>query len=210
MFNNILETKEFPSSWGKSIICPIHKSGSTHMPENYRGISLTNTIYKIFTGIINKRLYEWAETNHKIDESQSGFRTGYSAIDNVFCLQAIVKKYLSKKGGRLYCIYIDFRKAFDKINHYVLFQSLQRKGIDGNCLHVLLNMYNSLYSCVKVQNTKTQPNRQTVFSQVNITEFFLNVILEPGKVIRQTRRFLHYLSINYLRCYVKNVVLAYS
>ncbi len=67
------------------------------MPENYRGISLTNTIYKIFTGIINKRLYEGAETNHKIDESQSGFRTGYSAIDNIFCLQAIVQKYLSKK-----------------------------------------------------------------------------------------------------------------
>ena len=111
----------------------------------------------------------WYETNHKIDELQSGFRTGYSAIDNIFCLQAIVQKYLSKKGGRLYCLYIDFRKEFDKINHYVLFQSLQRKCIDGNVLHVLLNMYNSLYSCVKVQNTKTQPKRQTVFSQVNIT-----------------------------------------
>jgi len=97
IFNNIFETKEFPNSWGKSIICPIHKSGPTHMPENYRGISLTNTMYKIFTGVINKRLYEWAETNNKIDESQSGFRTGYSAIDNIFCLQAIAQKYLSKK-----------------------------------------------------------------------------------------------------------------
>ena len=137
------------------------------MPENYRGISLTNTMYKIFTGVINKRLYEWAETNNKIDESQSGFRTGYSAIDNIFCLQAIAQKYLSKKEVDF--IVYTLTSAFDKINHHVLFQSLQRKGIHGHFLNVLLNMYTSLYSCVKIQNPQFQPDGHSLFSHVSIT-----------------------------------------
>ena len=50
---------------------------------------------------MNARLYSWAEENNKIDEAQSGFRHGYSAIDNIFCLNAMVQTYLSRKGGRL-------------------------------------------------------------------------------------------------------------
>ena len=94
----IFDSGYFPKTWGQSIICPIHKSGPTHNLGNYRGISVTNIMYKIFAGILNKRLYEWAEGNNKFDESQAGFRAGYSAIDNVFCLQAMAKKYLSKMG----------------------------------------------------------------------------------------------------------------
>jgi hypothetical protein len=76
-------------------------------------------------------LYEFTENNNKFDESQAGFRAGCSAIDNVFCLQAMVQNNLSKKRGRFYCLHIDFRKAFDKINHKIIFQALQRKRING-------------------------------------------------------------------------------
>ena len=155
LFNKILHTGIFPKSWGKSIITPIHKSGPKNIPSNYRGISITNTMYKIFAGVINKRLYEWAEEYEKIDESQAGFRRGYSAIDNIFCLQAMIQKYLSKKGGRFYCLYVDFRKAFDKINHSKLFEALERKGIHGHFLRILKSMYSCLESCVKVSNGTT-------------------------------------------------------
>ena len=128
LFNNVFSTANSPSSWKTSAIIPIHKSGPSNIPGNYRGISITNTMYKIFSGIINKRLYDWAEENNKIDESQAGFRKGYSAVDNIFCLQAMVQKYLSKMCGRFYCIYVDFRKAFDKINHNRLFVSLEKKA----------------------------------------------------------------------------------
>jgi len=76
-------------------------------------------------------VYDRAEDNDKFDTFQSGFRKGYSAVDNIFCLQAMVQKYTSKQGGRLYCLYVDFTKAFDKINHRVLFCALEKKGIHG-------------------------------------------------------------------------------
>ena len=79
----------FPDSWGESIVCPVYKAGPQYDPNNYRGISITTTMYKIFSNIINQRLYRWAEDNNKLDECQAGFRHSYSAIDNVFCLQTL-------------------------------------------------------------------------------------------------------------------------
>ena len=80
-------------------------------------ISLIYSLCKIFTNILNVRLPKWSERNNVIDESQAGFRRDHSAVDNIFILQALVQKYLSKKQGMFYCISVDFQKAFDSIQH---------------------------------------------------------------------------------------------
>ena len=59
--------------------------------------------------------------NQIIDEAQAGFRNGYCTTDNMFTLHALIQKYLSKKKGRLYVLFIDFEKAFDNICHKTLF-----------------------------------------------------------------------------------------
>ena len=59
-----------------------------------------NTIFNIFSTILNKRLYKWAEENSVLDEAQAGFRSGYSVADNIFSLSACVQKYLSRLGER--------------------------------------------------------------------------------------------------------------
>ena len=46
LLNEIFSTGSFPPEWGESIICPIHKSGSTKEPENFRGVSLINSFVK--------------------------------------------------------------------------------------------------------------------------------------------------------------------
>ena len=78
-----------PKSFGETILCPLHKRGPTSDPNDFRGISLVNTMYKIFSSILNKRLYALVEENEKLDESQAGLRAGYSAIDNIFSLSAV-------------------------------------------------------------------------------------------------------------------------
>lgn len=96
LFNEIFDKGVVPESFGESIISPIHKKGSLDDPGNFRGISLINTLCKIFMGIMSKRLQNWCDTYNVIDESQSGFRMHYSTIENIFCLQAVSQKYLSK------------------------------------------------------------------------------------------------------------------
>ena len=86
LFNNIFNSGIFPEDWCESIISPIHKSGPTNKPENYRAIALINCLCKLFMNIMTIRLTEWAETHNVLDESQAGFRKGYSTMDNVFFL----------------------------------------------------------------------------------------------------------------------------
>ena len=57
---------------------------------------------------------EWR--NEIIGEEQAGFRRSFPTIDNLFCLQTLVTKYLTNKGGRFYAVFVDFEKAFDRID----------------------------------------------------------------------------------------------
>lgn len=152
LFNHIFSSGHVPASWGESIITPIHKAGSKGDPGNYRGISLINSLCKVFTCVINNRLQAFCNDNSILDESQAGFRKHYSTVDNIFSLMAIAQKYTSRPRGRFYCIFIDFSKAFDSIQHNILWNALLRKSIDGKMLIVLKSMYNNLKSCVRVGN----------------------------------------------------------
>ena len=152
LYNKILSSGDFPNEWARSIICPIFKSGSLLDPGNLRGVSLIDILNKILTGMMTNRLSKWAEDFSKIDEAQSGFRRGYSTIDNLFCLVATVQKYLSEQRGRFYCLFVDFSKAFDSISHEKLIKSLIQKGVGGNFLRLLVNMYDDLCSCVKTSD----------------------------------------------------------
>ena len=71
---------------------------------------------------------------------------------------AVGQKYLSKKGGRFYCLFVDFSKAFDTISHVKLINCLIRKDVGSNYLKLLISMYSGLYSCFKIsenENTKS-------------------------------------------------------
>ena len=121
LFNKILETGVFPDLWSDAVIVPIHKSGSREDPGNYRGVSLLSCLSKIFTKILNNRLVKWANENQKMFEPQAGFTKGRSCTDHIFILQTLIHKYVQRKRGRCYTMFIDFSKAFDTIPHLLMF-----------------------------------------------------------------------------------------
>ena len=155
LFNELLDKGEAPQCFGESIISPIHKNGPIDDPGNFRGISLINNLCKTFMGIMNKRLQTWCDEYKVIDESQAGFRKLYSTADNIFCLHAVASKYLTKPTGRFYCLFIDFAKAFDSVEHEKLWDALFRKGIGGNFLLVMKSLYSNLKSCIKTSKGLT-------------------------------------------------------
>jgi hypothetical protein len=70
----------FPDEWSKSVIIPLFKKGNHNVTDNYRGISLLCVISKVFSFVLNNRLYSWAEKEKKIIEEQAGFRKGLQLI----------------------------------------------------------------------------------------------------------------------------------
>ena len=148
LFNTLFEKSIFPNAWTGSIILPLFKKGDVHDPTNYRGISLCDLSSKLFSSIINNRLQEWVEENNVTGEQQAGFKKGYSTIDHMFTLLALVQKQFSY-NRKLYVAFIDFEKAFDSINRNLLWPILSKNGIKGKLLGCIKSMYNVVRSRVK-------------------------------------------------------------
>ena len=148
-FNLILNSGFVPSDWTKGIIKPIFKNKGSpdDDPDNYRGITLLSCLGKLFTSIINKRLSYYVEATGILGEEQAGFREGYSTTDHVFTLYSIIDLYLHKKK-RVYCAFVDYKKAFDLIDRTSLWTKLISNGINGKVITVIYNMYNNAKSCV--------------------------------------------------------------
>ena len=80
LFNLLYDAGIYPEEWAKGIIVPIYKSGDCNSPNNYRPITLTSSLSKVFCSILNARLIKWTRDNCPISEGQAGFREGYSTM----------------------------------------------------------------------------------------------------------------------------------
>lgn len=91
LYNKCWKYNRVPEEWNTAKVISIFKKGNRKDCANYRGISLTDTAYKIYAKILNNRLSILME--HLITEEQMGFRKGRSTIDGVFILQQIIEKH---------------------------------------------------------------------------------------------------------------------
>ena len=148
-FNLILETGFIPDVWCKGIILPLYKNkGLRTDPNNYRGITLLSCLGKLFTACLSDRISEFLNDKKILGFEQAGFRKEFSTIDHIFTLHCIIEFYKSKRK-RVYCAFVDYRKAFDLINRSSLWMKLINTGIRGKILNVIYNMYANAKSCVK-------------------------------------------------------------
>ena len=135
IFNKVWKGEGFPERWKEGVISPIFKKGDREKVSNYRGITILNTAYKIYAMVLEKRLKEELEKNHIIPETQAGFRSGRSTIDNIFILNYVANREIQKKGGKLYTFFADLSAAFDKVDRVKL-QNIMKKKEISKCLRM--------------------------------------------------------------------------
>ena len=153
LFNLVLNTGYTPEKLSLGIIQPIYKNkGDPNNPDSYRGITLVSCLGKVYTAILNERLNSFSDAIELITKSQAGFRKGYSTLDNIFCLYSLIQIYLMS-GRKLFCTFVDFKKAFDTIWRVGLWQKLIASNITGKIFISIFNMYSNIKSCVR-QNSE--------------------------------------------------------
>lgn len=141
ILNEIFKGGDFIEGWKVARIFPIHKDGDEEEVKNYRGVSLLDSGYKLYTTILEKRLRFWLEEEGKIGESQAGFREKRGTRDHVFTLNSLVNNKLKEKGGKLYACFIDFKTAFDAIDRKKLIEKLREMGVRGRMLKAIIKIY---------------------------------------------------------------------
>ena len=107
----------------------------TSKGHSYRGITLLSCTCKLFTACLNSRLSLYVNDDI-LGREQAGFREGYSTIDHTFVLHLVIELYQSVRK-RVFCAFIDYRKAFDSIDRSLLCQKLLSYNINGKVLNII-------------------------------------------------------------------------
>ena len=117
----------FPSKWKRAKISPIPKVSNPSDVSDLRPISLLPITGKILEKFVHKQTARYLEVNRLLTDKQSGFRKNRSTIDAVLELDRYIFESLNE-GNVVGAIYIDYRKAFDTINHRKLLLKLPKYG----------------------------------------------------------------------------------
>ena len=143
--NHIWQTGVWPSAWTRSLIITIPKKGNLQHCQNYRTISLISHSSKVMLKVMLKRLVTQAEKI--IKEEQAGFRAGRSTTEQIFNLRVLCEKYLQHQQ-ELYHVFIDFRKAFDRVWHDALWATMKLYNIDEHLINIIKALYSKASSAV--------------------------------------------------------------
>ena len=152
---------KLPKEWKLSNITPIPKSGSSSNVTNYRPISLLSLVSKVLERCIYNRLIE--HIGEKLHHLQFGFLKGKSTTSQLLQVLHDIGNKLDNKC-QVDTLYLDFAKAFDKVNHELLLLKLKRFGISGNLLSWLRDYLSGRYQRVTVLGETS--NRLSVLSGV--------------------------------------------
>ena len=139
----------FSSSLKDSTVVPLFKKGDKSQVSNYRPVSLLATAGKFFEAIIFKRLYD--HCSPLFSKSQFGFRKNRSTVLQLITFLQKVYKGIETNND-IDLIFTDFSKAFDKVDHGILFQKLYRIGIRGQIFNVLQSFITGRTQKVRVMN----------------------------------------------------------
>ena len=157
--NKIWQTGEWPTPWTQSLIITLPKKGNLQQCQNYRTISLISHPSKVMLKILLSRLKPQAEKI--IAEEQAGFRSGRSTTEQICNLRIICEKYRQHQQD-LYHVFVDFKKAFDRVWHAALWATMRWYNINANLIRVIERLYDKATSAVFLNNSIGDWFRTTV------------------------------------------------
>ena len=132
--NKIWKTGKLPTTWTQFLVITLPKKGNLQLCQNYRTISLIIHPSNVMLKVILNRLQ--LQADEIIAEEQAGFRAGRSTTEQIFNLRILGEKYLQHQQ-KLYNVFIDFKKAFDRVWHVALWATMKKYNINANIIRVI-------------------------------------------------------------------------
>ena len=143
-----------PCDWNLGIIYPIYKKGIRLDCNNYKGITMLNTAYKIFFLILQDRRVPHVEKI--VGNYQVGFQNGESTTDQIFTIWQILEK-MAEYRHDTYHLFIDFKAAYDSMARVKLYDAINSFGIPAKLI-MLVRMTMTNVTCqAKVQGKLSGP-----------------------------------------------------
>ena len=154
VFNLSVIKGVFPSELKIARVVPIFKSGDPLLFSNYRPVSILPLFSKILERLMYSRLLAFVNENRLLYSYQFGFRFGHSPNLAMIILIDKISNAL-ENGEYVLGLFLDFSKAFDTVNHSILYQKLEFYGIRGSSLDLFKSYLSQRVQFIEYVDSKS-------------------------------------------------------
>ena len=131
---------EIPESLACSLIISLHKKGPTNVTTNYRGIALMESLLKLVTSLVSRRLQAALDATNPLCREQAGFRSKEECAAQIAALYDVCERR-RRDRRTTFVTFIDFKTAFDSVPHAALLYKLKARGVCGHTLSFITALY---------------------------------------------------------------------
>ena len=150
LYSKMWANARIPQQLKQARIAPIHKSGQQELAENYRPISITSIIMRLFEKVVKARLLK-RDTLHRF---QAGFRPHHSTCHHLMKLTETINE-ARQRNIMLPVVYLDIKSAFDRLPLTMIINSLIRHGLTGRFLRFVNEFLTNRTIYVEANNEKS-------------------------------------------------------
>ena len=151
IFRKSYEIGDVPEKMKMANVSPLYKSGDKTCPSNFRPVSVTPIIAKMFEGIMYDNIVSHINNNNIMCPQQHGFLKDHSTNTNLLHFWNDVSN-LADRTQEITIVYTDLRKAFDSVPHDLLLEKLRSYGIGGRNLGWIESFLENRQQRVKINN----------------------------------------------------------
>ena len=133
IINESIRTAVFPDAWAVGTITPIPKEGETLDPGNWRPITILPLPSKLLEKVVHYQIISYLDDNNYLSFNQHGFRKGKSTSTAILeTTRVLMDNY--NRGKHTSCVFVDYKKAFETLDHKILLRKLIDYDFDSNSI----------------------------------------------------------------------------
>ena len=180
----VYESGEWPDDFMQTIMVPLEKKANATECGDYMTISLISHASKIMLKILTKRTEAKAEAINFIGEDQLGFRKGKGTREAIAILRTLGERSM-QHGKDMYICFVDYEKAFDRVNWCRLMRALERIGIDWKDRRLIKNLYMGQTVMIRIDGINSKPGKigRAVRQGCPLSPLLFNIYIE--EIVRE-------------------------
>jgi hypothetical protein len=153
---SMYEEGTWPEEFTRTVMVPLPKVGNAVVCGEFRTISLICNASKIMLKVLKKRLETKAD--EFISKNQFGFRKGCGTRDAIGVMRVLCERTLERQKKDLFICFVDFEKAFDRVNWVKLMEALKNLKVDWKDRRMIGELYMKQSAVVRVAGGESQPS----------------------------------------------------
>jgi hypothetical protein len=184
LFAACIEHSQVPQTWKRSRTVFLYKKGEVSEPSNWRPITITSCVYRVFMSIISEFIQQHIHKSGKrkiFSQSQKGFVMGIQGCMEHAVMTREIIAHSKRFKKNIFMVQIDFSNAFGSVPQKMIDWNMRRMGIPDNITNVVMNVYDGCETVLSLTSGVSNPIQWTsgTVQGCPLSPVLFNICLEP-------------------------------